>query len=671
MLPRGLVSTSKLALRVCTADQDCKRRLVLISLLFVIFTGMRLPAQTFSLVTGRESLTSLDGMWRFHTGDNPAWADPNLDDSNWPLVRSDQSWTKQGYFTYSGYAWYRFTIQVADGANPLGLLLPQIYTGYQVYGNGKLIGGSGSITPTAAPSFAANPRLFRFVPGTTGPQTVQMAIRVWEYRPIVSWVGGGTLHPGSTAGDPALLARRLDWLATAEKQSLVNSYAYGLLAAFVGLTILTLFLLHREDREYLWFSLLLLSGAADAMLNVQGFSDAFPFLVFRLTDEVLVAVGVVAALQFFSTVLETRRSLYWWIVCIASALSPLSVAVYYLQWAPVGISYSIQLSCLLPAYLWIIAALSIAFLKKNQSARLLLAPAVLLYGVFIIDSVAYIGMSLSWQKLPSGRVPLLQHPFPVDLLDVVRYIFVFALLMFLVRRFSLARQEETRMSTELAAARTVQAQLIPENPPDTPGFLAESVYLPASEVGGDFFQVLPGKDGSLLIVVGDVSGKGLRAAMTVSAIVGALRGCTMRAPAQVLAYLNRALHGQVTGFFTCCAALIDANNKLTIANAGHLPPYLNGEELAVDSGLPLGIADETAYAEKNWTLDASDRLTFVSDGVVEARNAKGELLGFERLAALTGKRAAEIAEAALHWGQEDDITVLSVTRAPKPEAVTA
>ena len=72
--------------------------------------------------------------------------------------------------------------------------------------------------------------------------------------------------------------------------------------------------------------------------------------------------------------------------------------------------------------------------------------------------------------------------------------------------------------------------LIPAKASCAPGFSVESVYLPAQEVGGDFFQVLPGDDGSLLIVIGDVSGKRLKAAMTVSAIVGALRGCTLRAP---------------------------------------------------------------------------------------------------------------------------------------------
>ena len=139
----------------------------------------------------------------------------------------------------------------------------------------------------------------------------------------------------------------------------------------------------------------------------------------------------------------------------------------------------------------------------------------------------------------------------------------------------------------------------------------------------------------------------------------------------MLRYLNRALHGQVSGFFTCCVALIAPDGELTLANAGHLSPYLNGEEMAVESGLPLGIADQGTYAEKCWTLCASDRLTFISDGVVEARNDKGELYGFARTRNISGEPAEMIARAAQSFGQEDDITVLTVMRVPATEAVTA
>jgi serine phosphatase RsbU (regulator of sigma subunit) len=224
---------------------------------------------------------------------------------------------------------------------------------------------------------------------------------------------------------------------------------------------------------------------------------------------------------------------------------------------------------------------------------------------------------------------------------------------------------------EMEQARQVQSLLIPVISPSTPGFAVESIYLPAQTVGGDFFQVLPGGDGSLLVVVGDVSGKGLKAAMSVSTIVGALRNEKTRQPADVLRHLNGVLHGQITGFVTCCAALIAADGVMTIANAGHLAPYRNGKELTVEGGLPLGIVEDGSYQETSFQLAPGDRLTFISDGVVEATNEKKELFGFERTQAMSDQPAQFIAAAAQAFGQEDDISVLSVTRIANLKAVLA
>jgi serine phosphatase RsbU (regulator of sigma subunit) len=237
----------------------------------------------------------------------------------------------------------------------------------------------------------------------------------------------------------------------------------------------------------------------------------------------------------------------------------------------------------------------------------------------------------------------------------------------MLRRFLQGQRQREQWKLEMEQAQHVQQLLIPAAPPLTPGFTVESVYLPAQQVGGDFFQVLPADDGSLLIVVGDVSGKGLKAAMTVSAIIGALRGCTLRKPSEVLAHLNRVLHGQITGFATCAAALIDPEGEVRLANAGNLAPYRNGEELPIDSGLPLGIVAESDYSETTYHLEPGDRLTFVSDGVVEATNQKKELFGFDRTQAISNQSATVIAAAAQEFGQSDDISVLSVTRKREAE----
>ena len=117
--------------------------LALLSLLLCAASGLQ--AQIFNLQTGREPVASLDGLWRFHTGDNPAWADPNFDDSQWPLLRSDEAWSQQGYKNYGGFAWYRFTVAVPGGSRNWSIYLGPMETGYQLFVDGRLAGSYGPI----------------------------------------------------------------------------------------------------------------------------------------------------------------------------------------------------------------------------------------------------------------------------------------------------------------------------------------------------------------------------------------------------------------------------------------------------------------------------------------------------------------------------------------------
>jgi phosphoserine phosphatase RsbU/P len=195
----------------------------------------------------------------------------------------------------------------------------------------------------------------------------------------------------------------------------------------------------------------------------------------------------------------------------------------------------------------------------------------------------------------------------------------------------------------------------------TPGFEVDSIYNPAAEVGGDFYHVEPTIDGGLLVVIGDVAGKGLKAAMNVSMVMGALRRNPERSPSKILESLNRVLIGS-DGFTTCQAVWFAPNGEVVIANAGHLPPYLNTQEVNLPGGLPLGILNEITYEEVRLYVHPGDRLLLMSDGVVEARHEGGELFGFERVHNLSNQSAFYIADAAKSFGQEDDITVLTVRR---------
>lgn len=221
-----------------------------------------------------------------------------------------------------------------------------------------------------------------------------------------------------------------------------------------------------------------------------------------------------------------------------------------------------------------------------------------------------------------------------------------------------------RAETELESAHAVQHMLIPDEIPSLPGFNIESSYRPDGEVGGDFFQILPTTRGGVLIAIGDVSGKGMPAAMTVSLLVGTFRTLAhfTESPGEILQAMNTTMvKRSQDGFTTCLVLRADPDGALTVANAGHLPPYCDGEELAVESGLPLGLHAQSTYEEARFELKPGVQLTLLTDGVVEARSSSGELFGFARAQTLSRTSADKILEAARAFGQQDDITVVTLS----------
>jgi serine phosphatase RsbU (regulator of sigma subunit) len=221
------------------------------------------------------------------------------------------------------------------------------------------------------------------------------------------------------------------------------------------------------------------------------------------------------------------------------------------------------------------------------------------------------------------------------------------------------------IALDVKQAQEVQRVLLPGEPLQIAGLSIESEYRPAREVGGDFFQILPhAADGSVLIVVGDVTGKGLQAGMLVALIVGALRTESAHTtdPVEILQSLNTRLCGREHAQATCLALRIESGGNATLANAGHLPPYLNGHPLDMAGALPLGMVEGAEFSVMRFSLSPTDRLVMISDGVIEARDAKGELFGFERTRQISMQSAQSIADAAQNFGQEDDITVLTIAR---------
>ncbi len=239
------------------------------------------------------------------------------------------------------------------------------------------------------------------------------------------------------------------------------------------------------------------------------------------------------------------------------------------------------------------------------------------------------------------------------------------------KRYARTHTEMALLESEMAAARQVQQLILPAQDQSFPGYTVESAYQPSRQVGGDFFQIFPAGKCGLLIVIGDVAGKGLPAAMLVSLLVGSIRATAEETndPVLMLRRLHDRLFGRMgDGFSTALAARISDDGLVTIANAGHLSPYLDGEEVQLPGALPLGVDGGGQYEATAFQLRPGSRLTFYSDGVVEAQKPDGELFGFDRARTISMQPAAAIVDAAVRFGQSDDITVVTIERLPTTES---
>ena len=261
--------------------------------------------------------------------------------------------------------------------------------------------------------------------------------------------------------------------------------------------------------------------------------------------------------------------------------------------------------------------------------------------------------------------------------------------------------ERVRVDQELRIAGVIQQSLLPKGVPELPGWEVAVYYQPAREVGGDFYEFLKYDDGRIGFIVGDVTDKGVPAAMVMATTRSLLRAVTERlsAPGAVLERVNELLHPDIPErmFVTCFYALLDpATGLVHYANAGHDLPYRRGADGVSElraTGMPLGLMPDMHYEEFELQLEPGDAVLFHSDGVAEAHDPEREMFGFPRLKSLVAEVTSPegliplvlerlAAFTGPGWEREDDVTLVSLHRsaAPvsagddvegKPEAVSA
>jgi sigma-B regulation protein RsbU (phosphoserine phosphatase) len=257
------------------------------------------------------------------------------------------------------------------------------------------------------------------------------------------------------------------------------------------------------------------------------------------------------------------------------------------------------------------------------------------------------------------------------------------------RLYQEARENARRLQSDLDTAREIQLQLLPRGAREVPGLDIAAAYIPARELGGDFYDFLPYGEGQLGLALGDVSGKGTAAALYGSLAIGTLRELVVEhagRPAEMLRLLNQRMFGARLDarFIAMLFATYEASTRqLTVSNAGVPYPLLVREGIVKEiriEGVPLGLLDETEYDELTVDLLPGDIVLFASDGILESENILQEEFGSKRLSSVMsafsiGDSASDIAEKILsatdsHSGighaPHDDRTllVLRVTNEP-------
>ncbi len=636
-----------------------------------------------------QATVPLDGLWQFHLGDDPAWSSPTFDDSHWEQLTADKPWGAQTHYDYNGFAWYRRHIILSPNSiaaiPDLAIRMPMVDNAYDLYWNGQLVGQVGKLPPHPVWYWRENPQLANFALGK--PIAGVLAIRIWS-APFHSFSRGeeGGLCAPPLLGTSAALAPLAEVFRYTSLRSHQYLIAVNLLYAIVAILAFLAWLRDRKERVLLW------TAAYTASEVIAFFPFLYltgPHLSFRLqfgAEGTLYCLTDIALWFLLLYLLDLNRRpgivratrICAWISLITSLIEG---SLQFYDWSSghtnIYLAGDITFT-LIPTLLELYPLVLICFaLRQRRSLAAWLVAVFALLATFFSTMPNLFGQAhrfTHWNFANKFNPELFTINGNVFDARAIASILLLLSIVYAVCRYAIDQnRRQSSLESEFKSAQELQRILIPETLPPLPGFAVTSAYRPAQEVGGDFFQLIALKSGphsnpSSLFVLGDVSGKGLKAAMSVALIVGTIRSLAdiFQRPADILAGLNRCLHGRMQhGFATCIIVRIDPDGACTFANAGHLPPFLNQRELELPSALPLGLTPSASYDETTIHLNIGDRITLYTDGLLEARNpTTHELFGFDRLRQLLSSQpnAKQATEAAVAFGQDDDITVLTITR---------
>jgi len=557
---------------------------------------------------------NLGGQWKLTLVDSPGQAQPNVDDSSWPAVTLPQRnpRKKQVY-------WLRRTVSFPDTTGDLWITVGLVAESYEVYVNSVRIGDTGDFGKKEIRFF--QPRAFRVPDEVIKPGVpVVIALRIWNTG--ARW---GSLTYGLQDRGPYWItsaehaAAAVDGARKDLRLALVPAWIVVAGECGIGICLLLLWLAERDLRELLYFSIYLIATGLSLILGIwvvfTGASSFWYRSGFRPLNDIAFLFLCLAASLFLRL-----RPPRWQILAGASLLSgALTIGtIYYLY-----------------PFLILLGWQSVQALWNSARKNLAFALPLLLYALAILNNTLPTNMRIFQTSLDFAGMTL-------SVTNLIQLMFACAMLVLMLERLSSDRRERLRLASELNAARDIQRSLLPQAAPEIKGysigFRSDACY----EVGGDYLDIFSLPTGEQMMIVADVAGKGLGAALVGTAFRSAFRAAAAgRASlAEVAARIGQqhweegpeAQRRYVTAIFL---KLDPVTHVIEVVNAGHNTGFVVQPDGAVQmiqaSGPPLGILPGVQYNTETLPLGEGARLLFYTDGMTEVFRADDEEFGPERL----------------------------------------
>jgi serine phosphatase RsbU (regulator of sigma subunit) len=682
--------------------KDFLSRSFLLSLLLLL-SSAKLSAQgvepftlTSESLKGGKSVNLDNRGWKYHAGDDAAWADPVLDDSSWDSI-NDTKFTPENLprSGWNGIGWFRLRMRVDSAleGEPLALVMGQ-WGASEVYLDGKLVQRFGTVSATPEgeqtfdPKYSPRGLVFK----GAGEHLLAVRLSVNAFRDISSdrgrWLESLGFRPGfhaSIAGLDSAITRRESSLKSETGQNILD---LGVCAA-IGLLHLLIFLYYPRQRANLFFSLTLLSIAANivaTLLILYGAYDVRITAFLYFSTLLASAVAVFTFLPFLYAAFNSRIPKYFWVALCAWSLLMLGriirpdlVQNWFASATLTGFFVIEALRAIISALwrrldgAWIVG-IGVLLLAMIPARSFLSSMGYELPRVWntVIDKAGLYGLIIALSLYLARNFARTSNRLEEQLGREIEHERERA-------RLAVIEAENERRAKELDEARQLQLSMLPRSVPQLPGLEIAAYMKPATEVGGDYYDFHLSDDGTLTVAVGDATGHGLKAGTMVTAAKSLFSNLASQPDITSIFKQSSAAIKKMNlrGLFMAMIILKVKEGRVSVSAAG-MPPMLiyraatnEVEEISIRA-MPLGGIQNISYRQQELSLSAGDTILLMSDGFPEMFNEAGETLDYGKAKTILEEMAhttpqeiiSHFVKVGETWAngrpQDDDVTFVVI-----------